>query len=375
MADLGGDPSTDLGYGVGIGIVFDCVFVEKNADEGGGGNGDERANNAGEGGSDEQGDEDGDAHEVDGRLHDARGKDGIFEVDVDGIEDKNAGHFGPGIEGGDAAGEDDGDDAAGDRDDVEQAHKNAEKDEVPDVQDAEHDRAADAEDEHEQTLAEEPLAHLDFGLLEGDVEPSAGFGVEEREEVLVDLAAFKHEVDAEEGGGEEIEDVGEPVGKRVEEIAGGRGESLLGALCGGVDAESIGEGKLFELGDEQRDAAGGIGDEGTEVAGDGRKGDPEEEEEGEAYGGDEKDDGNAAAWRPVLDVKRLKALDDGHENDGKERTDVEDLQLFHQVPAEGESENNANDEEDVAVDLLLLPGRFLGGDGGVGRCGWLVHFP
>ena len=148
-------------------VVVDGVLVEQDGDEGGGGDGDEGSHDAGEGGADEEGNEDGDAHEVDRGLHDARGEDGVFEIDVDGVEDEDAGHFGPGIERGDATGEDDGDDAAGDRDDIEQAHENAEKDEVADVQDAEDDGAADTEDEHEETLAEEPFAHFEFGFLQG----------------------------------------------------------------------------------------------------------------------------------------------------------------------------------------------------------------
>ena len=88
------------------------------------------------------------------------GEDRIFDVDVDGVEDEDAGHLGPGVEGGDAAGEEDGDDAACDGDDVEQAHEDAEKDDVADVQDGEDDGAADAEDEHEQALAESHLLIL-----------------------------------------------------------------------------------------------------------------------------------------------------------------------------------------------------------------------
>ena len=85
---------------------------------------------------------------------------GVLDVDVDEVEDEDAGHLGPGIECGDAGDEDHGDDASGDGNDVEQAHEDAEKEEVADVEEAEDDGAGDAEDEHEQALAEEPFADL-----------------------------------------------------------------------------------------------------------------------------------------------------------------------------------------------------------------------
>jgi hypothetical protein len=191
--------------------VLDGVFLEENGDEGGGGDGDEGSDDSGEGGSDEQGDEDGEAHEVDAGLHDAGGEEGVFDVDVDEIEDEDAKHLGPGVERGDGGDEEDGDDAAGDGDDVEQAHEDAEEDEVADVEDSEDDDAADAQAEHEEALAEEPFAHLELGLAEGGVETGAGGGFEEREEEGVGGVAFEHEVDAEEGGGEDVEEVGEPV--------------------------------------------------------------------------------------------------------------------------------------------------------------------
>ncbi len=68
----------------GLWVVFlDGVFLEQDGDEGGGGDGDEGSDDAGEGGAEEQGDEDGEAHEVDAGAHDARGEDGVFDVDVD----------------------------------------------------------------------------------------------------------------------------------------------------------------------------------------------------------------------------------------------------------------------------------------------------
>ena len=157
-----------------------------------------------------QGDEHGEAHEVDAGAHDARDEEGVLEVDVDEVEEEDAGHLGPGVERGDEGGERDGDDSAGDGDDVQQAHEDAEQEEVADVQQAEDDGAADAEDEHEQALAEEPLAHADLGFLERDGEAQAVFDGEERHEPAVGVLAFEHEVDAEDEGGDEVEDAPAP---------------------------------------------------------------------------------------------------------------------------------------------------------------------
>ena len=158
---------------------MDGVLLEENGDEGGGGNRDESADDACEGGAEKQGYQDGEAHEVDAGAHDAWGENGVFDVDVDGVEDEDAGHLGPGVERGDPCGEDDGDDAAGDGDDVEEAHEKAEEEEVADVEEAEDDGARDSEDEHEEALAEEPFADFAFGFFEGVVEAVA-FGVRER---------------------------------------------------------------------------------------------------------------------------------------------------------------------------------------------------
>src|SRR5438045_1746952 len=144
-------------------VFLDGVFVEQDGDKGGRGDRNERSDDAGEGGSQEQGDEDGEAHEVDARTHDAGDEDGVFDVDVDEIEDENAGHLGPGVECGDDGDEGDSDDAAGDGDDVEQAHEEAEVKKVADVEDAKGDDARDPEDEHEGALADEPFADLAFG--------------------------------------------------------------------------------------------------------------------------------------------------------------------------------------------------------------------
>ena len=56
------------------------------------------------------------------------------------------------------------------------------------------------------------LLTLRSALLEGEVETAAVVGAEEGEEEAVGVLAFEHEVDAEEDGGEDVEEVAEPVG-------------------------------------------------------------------------------------------------------------------------------------------------------------------
>ena len=71
------------------------------------------------------------------------------------------------------------------------------------------------------------------------------------------MLAFEHEVDAEEGGGEDVEDVREPVGEGGEEITGGGGEGL-GAFGYGVDTERVREGEFVDAWRRSRGCAGGV---------------------------------------------------------------------------------------------------------------------
>ena len=60
------------------------------------------------------------------------------------------------------------------------------------------------------------------------------------------------------------------------------------------------------------------------------------------------------------------AVDGGHQDDGEEGADVEDLELFAELPGEGEQEQDADGEEDVAADV----GAGLSAlRGGLGRAG------
>jgi hypothetical protein len=353
--------------------VVDGVLLEEDGDEGGGGDGDEGADDAGESCSEEEGDEDGETHEVDAGAHDAGDEDGIFEVDVDEIEDEDAGQLGPGVECGDDGGDADGDDSAGDGDDVEEAHEEAEEDEVADVEESEDDGADDAEDEHEGSLADEPFADSVLGTAEGGVETRALRGGEEREEEAVGVLAFEHEVDAEEGGGEDVEDVREPEGERGEEIFGGGVEGSGGALGDGVEAELVGEGEFADSGGHIRDALGEVRGEVAEVAEDRREAGCEEEGKDEDDSGNEEDDSNGARGVVVADFELGDAIDGGHEDYGEEGAAVEDEELFFEGVGERQKEEDAHRKENVTADVgtrSVLVRREV-----FGRCGGQLDSP
>jgi hypothetical protein len=331
-------------------FALDEVLVHEDGEEGGGGDGYEGTDDSGEFSPGEQSDQDGKAHEVDALAHDARGKDGVLDVDVDQVEDQHAGHFGPGVEGGNGRGDGDGDHTAGDRNDVHQAHQHAEQDEVADVQDAEGDGAAGAEDKHQRSLAEEPFAHADVGFGEGGAEAAAVFRREEREEPGVGVVAFEHEVDAEDEGGEQVEDAAHPERERREEIAGRGGERAFDLLGDGGDAELVGDGDALKLGFDGWDAGWEVGGEVVDVADDGRKGDDEEGYEGDGDEREQEDDGDGlrdVASAPKFEVH--DALDDGEQDDGKEGADVDEFEDLDEAPGQGEREGDAEGEEDVAA--------------------------
>jgi hypothetical protein len=344
-------------------VFLDSVFLQEHGDEGGGGDGDERTDDAGEGSSEEEGDEDGEAHEVDARTHDAWREVGVLQVDVDEVEDEDACHLAPGVECGDTGDEDDGDDSSGNGDDVEETHEEAEEEEVAYVEDAEGDGAGDSKDEHEEALSDEPLADLAVGCLEGVVEAETLFGWEEGEEEAIGVIAFEHEVDAEEGSGENVEDVGEPLGQRGDEEAGGGGDGGFGALGDGVDAELVGEGDALGAGDDGGDALGQIFGELAEIAQDGWEPHGEEDAQYNGDSDDEDQDGDGAGGAKGAELPVGDVVDDGDEDGGEECGDVEDDELLAERPGEGEAEEDCEAEEDVAAN---------GAAGGGFRGSWVV---
>ena len=164
------------------------------------------------------------------------------------------------------------------------------------------------------------------------------------------MFALEHEVDAEEGGGEDIEDVREPERERGEEITGGGVEGSGGALGEGVEAELVGHGELLDAGDDGGNALGKVGGEVAEVAEDGRKAEGEEEGKYGGDGDDEKNDGDDAGGTIASNADPGDAGDGGRENDSEECADVEDEDLFLKCPGEGEEEKDSDGEEDVTAD-------------------------
>ena len=57
----------------------------------------------------------------------------------------------------------------------------------------------------------------------------------------------------------------------------------------------------------------------------------------------------------AADLPGGDADDEGHENDGEESADVEDQQLFAEVPGEGEQKQDDDAEENVAADRGARP--------------------
>ncbi len=219
------------------------------------------------------------------------------------------------------------------------------------MEEAEDDDARDSEDEHEGALADEPFAHLAFGSLEGAVEAASLLCGEEGEEEAVGVFAFEHEVDAEEEGGEDVEEVGEPEGDVGEEIAGGGIEGADGALGDGFNAEPVGEGNSFELGDDVGNALGQFVGELAEVVHDRRQAGGEEEREDAGDADDQEDDCYCAGRMIVAQVELSDAGDERRENDSEERADVDDQELFLEGPGEGEEQEDEDAKDDMTADF------------------------
>ncbi len=187
---------------------------------------------------------------------------------------------------------------------------------------------------------------------------------EEGEEEAVGVFAFEHEIDAEEGCGEDVDEVGEPEGHRGEEIAGGGVDRTDGALSDGLNAKPVGKGDSFEFGNDVGDALRELVGELAEVAYDGREAGGEEESEDASESDNQEHDCHTARRMVAADIELGNASDDGHENDGKEGADVKDQELFFEGPGKGEKKQDGDCEEDVAADrgagALFVGGEVVG---------------
>ena len=207
-------------------------------------------------------------------------------------------------------------------------------------------------------MAYEPFADFPVGLKESRIEAVTLRGGKEREEKAVGVLTFEHEIDAQEGCGEDIEEVREPVGQGGDKIACGRGDGSLGALDDAIDANFVGNGDALDASDDLGDAVGEFVGEGAEVAHDGGEANGEEDREDNADRDDEKKDGCGAGGVSAAVLKLGDASDEGHQNGREESSDVDNQHFFLEGPGEGEQEEDADGEEDVAADgaarLLLL---------------------
>src|SRR5215469_11160137 len=134
---------------------------------------------------------------------------------------------------------------------------------------SEDDGAGDSQDEHQQALAEKPLTDLLVGALKGVVQADASRKGKEGEKEVVGVFAFEHEVDAEECGGEDVKEMGEPQGNRGEKIACGGSEGFLGARGDGLNVQSVDKGKVVNFLDQGGETAGEVVSELGEIVQDG----------------------------------------------------------------------------------------------------------
>ena len=64
--------------------------------------------------------------------------------------------------------------------------------------------------------------------------------------------------------------------------------------------------------------------------------DDEKNDHDEGHTGDEEEDGGGSGGVAAVEIKGGDAPDGGHQNCGEERANVDDQQLFFQVPGQGE---------------------------------------
>ena len=170
--------------------------------------------------------------------------------------------------------------------------------------------------------------------------------------------------------------MGEPERKRGEEIAGGSVEGADSALGDGLDAESVGKGNFFELGDDAGNALRELVGELAEVSQDGRQAGGEEEREEAGYADDQEDDCYRAGRMVSAQVETSDADDERHENDSEERADVENQELFPEGPGEGEEQEDDDAKDDVTADFsagsLLVGAEVFGCGAGQLGSPWVL---
>ena len=117
---------------------------------------------------------------------------------------------------------------------------------------------------------------------------------------------------------------------------------------------------MFETGHDAWNAGWQVLSELMDVANDGWETDGEQETEREEDCSEQKGDGRRAGDAPAVpDFEHDDAIDDGREDNGKERADVDQDKDIAQSPGECERKNDTEGKEDVASGGVGL--RILGG--------------
>src|SRR6187402_470948 len=212
----------------GLGCARNSFFlhqelVRKNRDEGGGGNSHQSADDSCECGSDKKSDQDCDSHEVNTLLHNARSQPCVFKLGVGEVEDENQEGVWPGVCGGNAEDDHDGDQVPCYGNDVRDTHENAEQNEVTDVECAKDDQAVCALDPHQNELSDQPAGDALLSNVEHPIHTATEGRVQRGQKVVINLVAFENEVDREDDRGDDIEEMFRPQGQGRHDISGGGG--------------------------------------------------------------------------------------------------------------------------------------------------------
>ncbi len=102
--------------------------------------------------------------------------------------------------------------------------------------------------------------------------------------------SFEHEVDAEKQSRENIEQMGEPVGKRRHEITGRRCQRAFRTPGDVIDSQTVGDRELVDARHHLRNAGRKVSRELVEVVKDRRKADRQKDTDDEGHAGDEQKD-------------------------------------------------------------------------------------
>ena len=134
-----------------------------------------------------------------------------------------------------------------------------------------------------------------------------------------------------------------------------------------INIESGGKGEPVDSVDGCGNSLGKVGRKPAKIAENRRQTERQKQGETKNGGGDENNDGDGARGAITSNLEFGNAEDEGSQNHGKERADVNNLQLFGELPGDVEREEDADTEEDVASYRsagLLFAGAWIEHRGG-----------